>query len=855
MSRVRCVLLLCLATAVPAAAQISRVSVSTAGAEANGPSTGAAVSATGRFVAFDSGASNLVSDDTNNAYDVFLRDRDVDEDGVFDEPGAVATIRASVGAGAVQANGTSRFPAITPDGRFVFFVSNATNLVAGGGSGSYDIYRLDRTAGAVIRVLAAVSPYATPVVSDDGNVAVTLAGGPLWIVARDIAAGQAVILPPPYPFESLVPSAHFEYEAPSISADGTLIGYGSYIYYTRAAYHEDPRFHVYERATRTTAQIASGNIIRPSLVAAGTAAILPRDSGPVRRVLATGAEEPMCTLAEPYFVRAASPTGRYLLSVGGLLCDAALRTTTSIGVQPQDVDFSHDGRFMAVSTETSTLLPGNADTNGVHDVFVFDLPDFFDADDDTMDDRWETLFGVTDPTADPDGDGQTNAQEEDAGTHPNGQIRRFLAEGATGAFFHTEIALANPGPAATVVLTFDRGDGTRTRRPIAIPAGRSAVIDVGAVSGFESADVSATVESDRLLAVQRSMSWGSPGGVVYGSHAETATPSPSPTWYLTEGSTVLGFELFYLLQNPQPSVTHATVRFLLPSGTTITRTYDLPPASRTTIYVNQVAGLDETDVSGDITADAPIVVERSMYRSLPGQPFALGTDSIGVPAANTSWFLAEGATGTFFDLYVLIANPGNTDATVLAQYAKPDGSVVTQTYTVRAHSRFSVYVDGIPGLENTSVATTLTSISPVPIVAERAMYWPGGFFDYYEGHTSAGSTTTALQWLVAGAESGGPDAAQTFVLIANTENRTGQATIRLLPDIASGAPPPADLPLSLPPNSRTTVPLSIDGRYGVRVTSSGAAPVQIVVESAVYRSAGGVLWSAGSNSLATPVVP
>ena len=245
------------------------------------------------------------------------------------------------------------------------------------------------------------------------------------------------------------------------------------------------------------------------------------------------------------------------------------------------------------------------------------------------------------------------------------------------------------------------------------------------------------------------MTWGTPT-YVYGSHAETATTAPSPTWFLAEGSTVLGFDLFYLLQNPQATTTHATVRFLLPSGTIIMRTYDLAPGSRTTIYVNQVAGLDETDVSGDISADAPIVVERAMYRSRAGEPFSLGSDSMGVTAPATSWFLAEGATGSFFDLYVLIANPGNTDATVRADYARPDGSVVTQTYTVRAHSRHSVYVDAIAGLTDTSVATTLTSTNAVPIVAERAMSWPGGFFDYYEGHTSAGSTATALEWVVAG---------------------------------------------------------------------------------------------------------
>jgi hypothetical protein len=317
---------------------------------------------------------------------------------------------------------------------------------------------------------------------------------------------------------------------------------------------------------------------------------------------------------------------------------------------------------------------------------------------------------------------------------------------------------------------------------------------------------------------------------------------------------VLGFDLFYLLQNPQAAVTRATVRFLRPDGSIVTRTYDLAPGSRTTIYVNQVPGLDETDVAGDISADAPIVVERAMYRGTPSQPFALGTSSMGVPAAATSWFLAEGATGTFFDLFVLIVNPGDADATVQARYLRPDGSTVERTYPVRAHSRFSVYVDGIPGLEATSVSTTLTST--VPIVAERAMYWPGGFFDYYEGHSSAGSPTTALEWVVAGGakvdESG---LAQTFVLIANTESRAGQATLTILGDRQTG---PAGVPstiIQLPPNSRTTVPIdvSVGSTFGVRVQSTGATPVQLVVESAVYRSANGPTWSAGSNALATPV--
>ena len=615
---------------------------------------------------------------------------------------------------------------------------------------------------------------------------------------------------------------------------------------------------VFDRTTGVT-QLAteSGDVRALAISASGLEVIWRTSTSVARRIIDSGAatQELAAPLGTPEFAPAVSPSGRYVLTAGARLNDFDFGTSSSLPFVPGGGDVSADDRWLAVVSGTATLVTG--DTNAVDDVFVLDLPDVLDADDDTMDDRWETLFGVTDPAADPDGDGQTNAQEEDAGTHPNAQIRRFLAEGATGTFFRTKIALANPDPTqdATAVVTFQRGDGVRVRRPFTLPAGRSMAISAGAVVGLEAADISTTVESSRFVGVERAMTWGTTGAI-YGSHAETATAAPSPTWFLAEGSTVLEFNLFYLLQNPQASTTSATVRFLLPSGTTITRSYSLPPGSRTTIYVNEIQGLGETDVSGEVTASAPIVVERAMYRNLSGQPFGLGHDSMGVTATATSWFLAEGATGPFFDLYLLIANPGSTSATVRADYARPDGSVVTQTYTVRANSRFSVYVDSIPGLESTSVATTLTSTNGVPVVAERAMYWPGGFFDYYEGHSSAGSTTTALDWVVSGGENGGAEGAQTFVLIANTANSPGEATITVLPDRGFLGPVPAPVTVALPASSRTTVPVtSLTGTFGIRVASTGGAPVPLVVESAVYRTTGGVIWSAGSNSLATPVVP
>ena len=91
------------------------------------------------------------------------------------------------------------------------------------------------------------------------------------------------------------------------------------------------------------------------------------------------------------------------------------------------------------------------------------------------------------------------------------------------------------------------------------------------------------------------------------------------------------------------------------------------------------------------------------------------------------------------------------------------------------------------------------------------------------------------------------------MLIANTQNQPGSATVTvLLPSAATATP----VTVTLPPNSRTTVPIVSGSGYsdfGVLVESTGASPVDIVVESAVYRTVDGVLWSAGANALAMPL--
>jgi len=121
-----------------------RVSVASDGTQGNSESGKVAISATGRFVAFESFATNLVSGDTNATRDIFVHDRDTDNDGIFDEAGAIATVRVSVASDGTEANNFSAIPSISANGRIVAFASFATNLVSGDANARWDVFVHDR---------------------------------------------------------------------------------------------------------------------------------------------------------------------------------------------------------------------------------------------------------------------------------------------------------------------------------------------------------------------------------------------------------------------------------------------------------------------------------------------------------------------------------------------------------------------------------------------------------------------------------------------------------------------------------------------------------------------------------------
>lgn len=108
----------------------SLVSISTGGGLPNHDSLKSTISADGRFVAFDSYASNLVSNDTNGQGDVFVRDLQ-----------AGTTTRVSLAADGSQGlGGEAMYPTISTNGQFIIFTSFATNLVAGDTNSEADIF-------------------------------------------------------------------------------------------------------------------------------------------------------------------------------------------------------------------------------------------------------------------------------------------------------------------------------------------------------------------------------------------------------------------------------------------------------------------------------------------------------------------------------------------------------------------------------------------------------------------------------------------------------------------------------------------------------------------------------------------
>jgi Tol biopolymer transport system component len=899
-------------TAGYADAQVVRVSVATDGTQADGDSAASVISGNGKVVAFSSLATNLVTGDTNGTPDIFVRDLTgntttrvsvasdgtqgtglnelggISDDGTIvvfasnatlaggtpqckDQYGAAApcldvfvhdrttgqTTRISVASDGTQGNGNSWRPRVSGNGRYVVFQSAATNLVAGDTNNVLDVFLHDRVAHTTTRVSHGDSNFQgtvdshDPAISKDGLKVAFLSGRSSFGATVDAApcsTAQDAPCDNAYvrtlagdPLRALVSTAHGVPASPTSAVDVVLSA--------------DGRF----AGTRTT---------QTDSVSIGTLTMELWD-------LSTGLM--ISTAYLPGFdpagkasgALAMSDDGRYLASGGALFLGYSRQTAlildrlTALPEYAPSAAGSTSGYALTPSLDSSarhlafaSVDPGlvTGDTNAVSDIFVFDR----DPDGDGIPTYWETRYGLnpndaTDAAADPDGDGLTSLQEFQANSHPTATHTRYFAEGAANTFFATRMALLNTGASAAKVLLHLLGsNGQQTSQSYTLAPNTRATVELADGVNLPDTVFSTIVESDQPVVADRMMTWDATG---FGSHLETSIPSPSTTWYLAEGATGANYYLYYLLQNPGATDASVTVTYLLPTPQTpVVKTYTVPAHSRFTIDVRgEDPVLKAAEVSAKLESSAPIVVERALYANSALHTFDAGHDGAGITTPAPRWFLAEGATG-FFDEYVLIANATATKAEMKVTYLLEGNTSFSETFPVDANSRYTVDLKARdPRLAATPVSVIVESTNSVPIVVERAMWWPHG--NWYEASLSAGVTSTGTKWAIAEGEQGGTFKRATYVLIANTDPTTaGTATVTLYYEDGTSA----QVTQELPANSRKSVDISnqfvsaANKRFAIVVESNG---VPIVVERSLYQTVNGVLWAAGATSVATDITP
>lgn len=434
---------------------------------------------------------------------------------------------------------------------------------------------------------------------------------------------------------------------------------------------------------------------------------------------------------------------------------------------------------------------------------------------------------------------------------------RYFAEGVIGTFFDTRFAFANPhAEPVDVRATFTDPFGQETFKDFTVAAGSRFTLDRSNMPTLANDAFGSRFEATREIGIDRTVMWDP--AQPYGAHSETGIAAPRTEWYLAEGATHSGFNLFYLLQNPTDTVAEVLVRYLLGSGQVVERVHYVGARARTNIWVNKDdPALESAEISAHLVSvnDVPIVIERSMYLNTGGQLFTAGHNSGGVTELATRWFLAEGSTGTYFDTFILVANPGSTAAEVKVTYLLPSGAPLVLPYTVPAESRFTIWVDHEhPTLAATAFSAIVESTNAVPLVVERSMWWPdrpGG--QWIEAHNSAGATTTSSRWILADGISSTANQAVTYALVANTLSAATTVRFTLLGEAGAVR----SVEATVGGNARFSIdvagefPEAVNSRFSLLVESVEGAP--LVVERASYWNAGAVKWSAGTNSLATPL--
>jgi hypothetical protein len=231
--------------------------------------------------------------------------------------------------------------------------------------------------------------------------------------------------------------------------------------------------------------------------------------------------------------------------------------------------------------------------------------------------------------------------------------------------------------------------------------------------------------------------------------------------------------------------------------------------------------------------------------------FKGGHDSPGVTLPATNWFFGEGATGGFFDTFVLLGNPSTRTANVKMTYQLAGGGTVVVDRAVQPYARLTLntaFED--PALAATTFALAITSSEP--IIAERSMYWDRSVGEWYEAHNSFGVNEPGMKWGLAEGRAGTTRGFRTYILIGNTTDEESQVKLTFLQTDEDATSLIKNYIIA--PNSRYTIdvtgefPQLNDQEFGALLEVTAGSP--IIVERSLYNAAGGQIFGAGTNTQA-----
>ena len=196
------------------------------------------------------------------------------------------------------------------------------------------------------------------------------------------------------------------------------------------------------------------------------------------------------------------------------------------------------------------------------------------------------------------------------------------------------------------------------------------------------------------------------------------------------------------------------MRYLLEGGGEVVKTYSLAPLSRQTVSAGDVPELVGQSFGMEVTFSHGGVAERAMYFGT--NPFwTAGHESAGATAPATTWFLAEGATGPFFETFILLANPNAAAAQATVRFLPASGAPVVKQVEVPANGRVTINIETQDESSRTC-RSRRTCRRHIPIVTERAQYRPDPAPQWDEAHNSFGVTETWNKWGLAEGRVGGP---------------------------------------------------------------------------------------------------